>query len=178
MRVLIMAATTSPVPTTTGSPSTEAAMRAHLEPIAMESGNCWILPPEPRSVAWARRLTRTVLTEGGAMPPIVDDAMLIVSELVTNALAHAVPPVTFRLIPTPRGMRGEIIDHGPLTMVVPGQAGCAATCGRGLSLVDTLADRWGVDLAPERGCKTVWFEIATSLQGTAVPQPLPAGVRP
>ncbi|UBU14908.1 ATP-binding protein [Nonomuraea gerenzanensis] len=131
-------------------------MQAHLEP-----GTCWILPPESRSVARARRLTRATLTASGAQPSSIDDALLVVSELVTNALAHAAPPVAFRLVPTPEGVRGEVIDHGRPTSLAPGRAGHAATGGRGLRLVEELTDRWGVDLAPGRGRKTVWFEITT-----------------
>ncbi|PZG18241.1 ATP-binding protein [Nonomuraea aridisoli] len=120
---------------------------------------CWILPAEPRSVALARRLTRTTLAAWGVTPPTIDDATLVVSELVTNAISHALPPVTFSLGRTPGGLRGEITDRGPHTTLAPRSSGSLAACGRGLNLVDDLTDQWDVGWSPECGRKTVWFEM-------------------
>ncbi|MFI7612028.1 ATP-binding protein [Nonomuraea terrae] len=136
-------------------------MSAHPACTPSQLDQCWILPSEPRSVALARRLTRTTLAEWHVMPATIDDATLVVSELVTNALSHALPPVTFSLGRTPGGLRGEITDHGPLTTLAPLPGGSLAACGRGLKMVDDLTDRWDVDRSPGCGRKTVWFEMAT-----------------
>ncbi|GAA4907440.1 anti-sigma regulatory factor (Ser/Thr protein kinase) [Nonomuraea thailandensis] len=121
------------------------------------------LPPEARSVAYARRLTRATLAGWGVTPETIDDATLVVSELVTNAVTHARPPITLSLTRKPGGLRAEITDHGALAPLVPRRAGEAATGGRGLGLVDELADRWNVEVNGERGCKTVWFEMEAGL---------------
>ncbi|GAA2821359.1 ATP-binding protein [Nonomuraea rubra] len=121
------------------------------------------LPPEPRSVAYARRLTRATLAEWGVPPETIDDATLAVSELVTNAVVHARSPITFRLTRRPGGLRAEITDHGALVPPVPRRAGATATGGRGLALVGELADRWDVEVNGEAGRKTVWFEMETAL---------------
>jgi anti-sigma regulatory factor (Ser/Thr protein kinase) len=106
-------------------------------------------PREAR--ARVRRLHR-VFGPGG-----VDDATLLVSELVTNAVKYGPEHEAIKLIISTAGERTRITVHdlglGPLpemrdeTDPAPG--------GHGLRLVDTLADRWGV----ERGSTRVWFEL-------------------
>ncbi|MFD0473641.1 ATP-binding protein [Nonomuraea thailandensis] len=80
------------------------------------------LPPEARSVAYARRLTRATLAGWGVTPETIDDATLVVSELVTNAVTHARPPITLSLTRKPGGLRAEITDHGALAPLVPRRA--------------------------------------------------------
>jgi anti-sigma regulatory factor (Ser/Thr protein kinase) len=84
-------------------------------------------------------------------------AAVVVSELVTNAVVHARPPVEIRACVTGSALHVEVTDQSsspPRTIRRhnhdPG--------GLGLSLVDALADRWGYEMGPGN-VKTVWFEI-------------------
>lgn len=123
----------------------------------------WVLPTEPQSVALARSLARTTLGGWSLNPDRVDDVLLIVSELVTNALVHARPTVAFALLQLPGGLRGEVSDHGPLASLIPCHVDHAATSGRGLRLVGEVSDKWGVDWDLDKGVKTVWFEVTVSV---------------
>ncbi|OEU86365.1 hypothetical protein DB35_12530 [Streptomyces abyssalis] len=116
------------------------------------------LPNRPESARRARRLARTVLESHWSLPePVTDDAVLLVSELVGNAVRHTGALVFGLRMMRRRGwIRVEVRDPSrglPCLLPVHGMD----TSGRGLFLVDTLSDRWGVDLLP-RG-KTTWFEM-------------------
>lgn len=118
---------------------------------------------ERRSVPAAREFTARALADWRATYR-ADDVLLCVSELATNALVHGVPPGRgFRLHLYLEGcgdlLRVEVHDSGPgLSRVREAQAGAEDDGGRGLLLVSTLADKWGVD---ERDPgKTVWCELS------------------
>jgi anti-sigma regulatory factor (Ser/Thr protein kinase) len=95
-----------------------------------------------------------------------DDVLLCVSELVTNALLHGVPPgrgFLLRLLPHADGVRVEVHDSGDGVPTVPLAPGGPEENegGRGLLLVTELADKWGVgERAPG---ETVWFECVLQL---------------
>lgn len=93
----------------------------------------------------------------------LDPARLIVAELAANAVLHGrVPGRSFRLAlaVTAQGvLRIEVTDtRGDVLARREGNGVRAAESGYGLSLVDELADRWGVRTGPAP-CKTVWAEI-------------------
>jgi anti-sigma regulatory factor (Ser/Thr protein kinase) len=91
----------------------------------------------------------------------VEAVQLVVSELVTNALRHAPesPSVTLELSMTRDGVRVMVSDHSPREPQLR-EAPWSAESGRGVELVDALADRWGTE--PRRlGGKTVWCELRT-----------------
>jgi anti-sigma regulatory factor (Ser/Thr protein kinase) len=81
---------------------------------------------------------------------------LLTSELVSNAVRHVGSPVVLRAIRDDDWVRVEVDDTSD-ALPVMGQPRPLDRGGRGMVLVDTLADRWGTDLHP--GGKTVWFEI-------------------
>ena len=87
---------------------------------------------------------------------LVDDAVLLVSELVTNAVVHGRSDVALRLWRTGSGVRVEIADRHP-GAVLPRRPDPEALGGRGLYLVETLAQDWGV--RPAKPGKAVWFEL-------------------
>jgi anti-sigma regulatory factor (Ser/Thr protein kinase) len=87
-----------------------------------------------------------------------EDIVLVVSELVTNAILHGGAAEQLRLRRTPRRVVIEVFDHGP-RMPHPRAADLKAESGRGLHLVARLADRWGA--RPVRGGKAVWCEFDT-----------------
>jgi len=119
----------------------------------------WELPAMPRSVRAARHGVRELVALGGTNEELIDVAELLTSELVTNAVRH-----------TASGQVGVrvLVDAGHVTVEVRDEQVCglpehpvqprdADEGGRGLLLVDRLADRWGV--APGDGHKTVWFRL-------------------
>ncbi|MGI5456840.1 ATP-binding protein [Streptomyces sp. CA-249302] len=111
-----------------------------------------------RSVPAARDFTRGSLEHWDLVDwPRTDDLLLCVSELVTNAVLHGVPPgrgLLLRLKYDGELVRTEVHDSGS---GVPGIADVADEGGRGLLLVAALADKWGVG---ERDPgKLVWAEF-------------------
>ncbi|MEU1280964.1 ATP-binding protein [Streptomyces sp. NPDC005805] len=116
------------------------------------------LPSLPESARIARRLTQHVVLRQWALPAqTCEYAVLLVSELVGNAVRHTGARVFGLKMLRRRGwIRVEVNDPSRgLPCLMPVQE--TDISGRGLFLVDTLSDRWGVDLLP-RG-KTTWFEM-------------------
>ncbi|MDI9885155.1 ATP-binding protein [Streptomyces sp. HNM0645] len=116
------------------------------------------LPSRPQSAATARRLTQWgVLHQWALSPQTAEHAILLVSELVGNAVRHTGARVFgLRMLRRRGWIRIEVRDPSRgLPCLLPVHE--LDTSGRGLFLVDKLSDRWGVDLLP-RG-KTTWFEM-------------------
>lgn len=118
--------------------------------------------PLPGAVPCARLHAVHVLHEWG-LRALANDAAVVVSELMTNALdASNVlperPPITLRLLADEKSLLIEAWDHSPLD-VEPGQAGTDAECGRGLVVVAALSTRWGSERTGYRR-KVVWAELA------------------
>ncbi|MDG9718831.1 ATP-binding protein [Streptomyces sp. DH24] len=116
------------------------------------------LPSLPESAATARRLAQVVvLRHWGLTPRLAEGVVLLVSELVGNAVRHTGARVfVLRMKRRPGWVRFEVRDPSRgLPCLMPVQE--MDISGRGLFLVDKLSDRWGVDLLP-RG-KTTWFEM-------------------
>jgi len=115
------------------------------------------LPPVWASAAVARRFVASELTS--ASPELVEDAVLLVDELVANALLHAGTPIDVTLRHESGGVRIEVADRTNV-LPTPRVPDRDATGGRGLQLVDRLADGgWGVD--PCGAGKSVWFALRT-----------------
>jgi PAS domain S-box-containing protein len=97
---------------------------------------------------------------------VVDDAVVAVSELVTNALVHAGTEIAVQICVDERGLLVEVHDGNPQVPVVRRHAREAGT-GRGLHMVDGLADEWGVY---HRGDgKVVWFRIGRAGDESSAP---------
>lgn len=111
------------------------------------------LAPSTDSVPVARRFVRAELADS---PADVDTAVLLVSELVTNAVLHARSPLTLVVQASDVVVRIAVRDGSPVPPRMHGFSTMSAT-GRGLRLLDRLARAWGVD--PETEGKTIWFEI-------------------
>ncbi len=116
-----------------------------------------VLAPLPRSVALARNAVRRLLEPGFRVPPeVVEDVLLLVSELVTNVVLHARTTVRVSACIDPGRIRVSVGDDDPHHAPRRSGLGMEGTSGRGLRLVDLLASRWGIDLRDES--KVVWFE--------------------
>ncbi|MEU6403083.1 ATP-binding protein [Streptomyces sp. NPDC046985] len=119
--------------------------------------------PDPAEVARARRWARARLAVSAvaADESLSETLVLLVSELVTNAVVHTGRPAVLRLsLPGSAAdeavVRLEVADASARAPV-PRCAGDEATGGRGLALVDGLADRWG--WSTEGGGKSIWCEL-------------------
>ncbi|MCI3246223.1 SpoIIE family protein phosphatase [Streptomyces spinosisporus] len=117
--------------------------------------------PVGRSVATARSFVRDTL-QGWGFADIVDDAVVLTSELVTNAVVHAGTSADVLCLRSDEGVRIEVADRypereiplqgSPVNMGSPDREG-----GRGLQLCAALAGRWGVEYTPTH--KQVWFQL-------------------
>jgi serine/threonine-protein kinase RsbW len=111
---------------------------------------------EPSAPGAARRLVVNALRERGHGETMLDDIAIVVSELATNAVLHARSPFSIAATERDFVVRLSVHDHGEGSPRVPDR-GPAATSGRGLMLVDQLANRWGVDA--NLAGKIVWAEL-------------------
>ncbi|MEV7025259.1 ATP-binding protein [Kitasatospora sp. NPDC093558] len=127
---------------------------------------------DPAEVGRARRWVRSRLLNHGVDPdaPMAETVVLVVSELVTNAVVHTGCPAVLRLClpvdaavpagaPVPAApLRVEVADASQVAPA-PRHAGADAdaTNGRGLELVELLCERWG--WYPDGSGKRVWCEI-------------------
>jgi anti-sigma regulatory factor (Ser/Thr protein kinase) len=112
------------------------------------------LPFTPESAAIARRQLVEWLAAIEDRRERLDDARLLVSELVGNAVRHARPLAdgTMRVAWTagPSGIDIAVTDGGALTTPERVDAGVSDLAGRGLSIGETLADRWWVESTRSR----------------------------
>jgi anti-sigma regulatory factor (Ser/Thr protein kinase) len=113
---------------------------------------------EPASASLARAFVSSRLLRAG-VPQLEDDVLLVVSELVTNAITHARTPVTVTLERSGPCVVLTVCDLSPSVPVMR-TADAMAGGGRGLMIVDVLSGDWGVKVSPS-GSKTVWaaFEV-------------------
>ena len=117
-------------------------------------------PPEGRSVAAARAFVRVTLTEWDA-GEVVDDAVLLASELVTNAIVHAGTAAEVTCLRDAQGVRIDVTDRYPKRELPAPSMGSDLEDegGRGLFLSASLASAWGVEYTAHE--KHVWMLRAT-----------------
>lgn len=113
-------------------------------------------------VPWARHELLALL-EHHDRTPDPDCVGLVVTELLTNALVHGGEPVAVHATTSGDVLRIEVHDssHGTPHARTPGPEDPS---GRGLMLVEGLADRWGVERSAQG--KVVWAELATQPQAS------------
>jgi anti-sigma regulatory factor (Ser/Thr protein kinase) len=114
----------------------------------------FVLPASASSARMARELVRGALA--GFETQVVEVAELLVSELVTNAIAHAHSAPVMRIDVTGDAVRVVVQDSAPGPVEVT-DASHDAPGGRGLLLVDSLSASWG--WAPTAEGKRVWFTL-------------------
>lgn len=117
---------------------------------------------EPEEVAALRRIMRLHLRLWG-LHDVADSAQLCMSELVSNVIAHVGhgTPATLAVSMTGTYLRIEVHDSDTHALPTLIETVADSESGRGMVLVDALADRWGVQLRADR--KVTWCELATGL---------------
>ncbi|MFJ5643995.1 SpoIIE family protein phosphatase [Streptomyces sp. NPDC093223] len=116
----------------------------------------WRLPARRDAPARARAHVRALLLRWGTRDGTRDNAVLLTSELVTNAVRFATGPVTVRLIRSGHGLLVEVGDTGNGRPRLS-RGGLFDDAGRGLHVVHKLTTRWGVRWT-DAG-KVVWAEV-------------------
>ncbi len=119
------------------------------------------LPHDLSAPSQARAQVRQTLRQWG-LTEVLDDAELVVSELVANAVRHAATPVVLTLAHRHGHLMIAVQDAAPDRLPEPRSAGDEDAGGRGMLLVDRLAQRWGCCSAQD--AKVVWAELALTTQ--------------
>ena len=123
------------------------------------------LPAGPGAAAAARAQVRDTVGAWN-LPVDLDDAVLLTSELVTNAVLHGTGHIMLSVRAVGPGLRVEVHDASPvLPPARPAGSPGEAVSGRGLSLVAALAADWGAYRCP--GGKAVYFTLAPTAAGQA-----------
>ncbi|WP_438947911.1 ATP-binding protein [Streptomyces durbertensis] len=131
------------------------------------------VPYGPMGVGLARRRMREELRAGGAPDGMVDDAVLILSELLSNSCRHASPlsPGDSVLAHWRRSSDGRlriaVTDGGGPTRPSPAKPSVTSHGGRGLSIITTLAQEWGVEDNGESEV-TVWAVVGPQAQQPSI----------
>lgn len=107
------------------------------------------------AAAAARALVRQRLRDWD-LEHLQDAAVLLTSELVTNVLLHTTGLPTLAVDRIPHGVRVSVADTSPV-LPAPRRHSTEATTGRGVHLLEQLADDWGCQRRP--GGKAVWFTV-------------------
>ena len=127
-----------------------------------------VLPPALSSVGTGRRFVQRLLTQWH-LDHLADVAVLLASEALTNAVVHAATSVRLE-VRQDRELEVRVTDYSSAPVLSPVSAlglqslmtdpDLEAESGRGLMLIASLAERWGV--TPQDAGKTVWFSWTLS----------------
>ncbi len=136
------------------------------DPGEVRASSVVFLPHAPSSVSVVRRRLCAELAASGAYDELADDATVILSELISNALRHA-RPLASGEIRVAWSWQGDVIrlavsDGGAMTEPRRARATLSSLGGRGLGIVESLSDGWGV-LHEDTGT-TVWAVLQSRAQ--------------
>jgi anti-sigma regulatory factor (Ser/Thr protein kinase) len=129
---------------------------------AMRTAASGVFVPSPEAVGATRRLVAGAVTDWssaqGVAPDqlLLDDACLVASEMAANAVTHAHSAFEVTVTCSDGSVRVAVSDTA-LGTAEAHEAELMDVCGRGLAIVDDVADRWGCDHVP--GGKVVWAEL-------------------
>ena len=138
-----------------------AAPRAEVEHV-------FPLPHAADAMSAVRRRIRTILADWDLAADTAEDVLLVASELLTNAIVHALPPATLKLSRGPldryAAVRVEVTDMGPACPAgLPAPPPDPDEHGRGLTIVTALATRSGVCV--HSGGTSRWAELRLTRKG-------------
>ena len=137
-------------------PLPAAPPRPLWTPTAPENSTLLVLEPAPTAVRAARAHVRNRCHAAGVDEDTVDNAVLLVSETVTNALIHGRSEARLLVVATPTLVHVEVGDDNA-RHPVRAERNDAALDGRGLDILEILASAWGV--RDDEAGKVVWFEV-------------------
>lgn len=124
-------------------PVSTSSLRTGRAPVTLR------VPFAASSVAVARQRLKTWLVEAGVGREVVDDARVVISELVGNSVRHAQPlpdgDIVVSWALNDRGLQISVTDGGSGTRPRKVNASSSALAGRGMAIVETLADSWWAD---------------------------------
>ncbi|MFI8519464.1 ATP-binding protein [Streptomyces sp. NPDC085481] len=143
------------------------------EELATTGSLLYELTDGPGVVTECRDVTRRALREwfgdaGGPEQEAAEDALLLVSEVVTNAYTHGGVPYELRLDRREGALWVQVSDTSPVRPRPHGRHHANRPSGHGLYLLQRLAARWG-SVPRGRAGKTVWFEVRVRPEGPARP---------
>jgi anti-sigma regulatory factor (Ser/Thr protein kinase) len=125
-----------------------------IETLDRSNAACWELPDDLSVTGETRHKVTDILTTWG-VGDLMDDVILVVGELLANAVTYGEPPIRLALSSRSDELRVQVTDHGtdqPREL----DLGIDATHGRGLAIVAALAGDHGVTRPPDGPGKTVW----------------------
>ncbi|MFB7575102.1 ATP-binding protein [Streptomyces sp. NPDC056165] len=134
----------------------------HRSPTALPQDIEFRFPRDARSVGRARVLLREQATSWKLPEEVTETAVLLLSELMTNAYRHAKAPgreIRARCVLSEEGRLRISVTDANDTLPTPREASPEDESGRGLTLVETLANDWGAEPRPGGIGKAVWFEL-------------------
>nr|BFD84520.1 hypothetical protein StreXyl84_39210 [Streptomyces sp. Xyl84] len=153
---------------TTPSPSTTPRRSPGALPRDIE----WRMPRHARSVGRARTYLREQMASWKVPQEVTETAVLLLSELMTNAYRHArTAPgreIWARCVLDDTGRLRVTVTDANESLPVPREASWEDESGRGLALVAELADDWGAEPRPGGIGKTVWFELDAATEAGAL----------
>ncbi|WP_137991061.1 ATP-binding protein [Streptomyces vilmorinianum] len=138
-------------------------------------GRRFALGAGPGVVGECRDLARQALRDwfgpavdaGGAVATAVDDVLLLVSEVVTNAYTHGGTPYELRIDHTDTRLWVQVSDTSPVRPRPHGPHRASRSSGHGLYLLERLSAAWGS--VPRGEGKAVWFEVVVAPAGARAP---------
>ena len=125
-----------------------SSLRAGRAPVTLR------VPFAASSVSVARQKLKTWLNEAGVEGDVVEDARVVISELVANSVRHAQPLPDGEILVSwkmaRQGLQISVTDGGSGTRPRKVNAPSSALAGRGMAIVETLAETWWSDKTRSR----------------------------
>jgi hypothetical protein len=167
-RALRVGGVTSAVPLVADADAARAALDRRPVRVRRSAG----MPAAPASLAWARSTVRHACADWELEPEVRDAAVLVATELVTNAVVHAGTPSVLSIGLDGSGLHVAVRDEARGSVATTPTAGIDG--GHGLRVVAGLSRCWGVD--EHRDGKTVWAVLG--LRSPSGPPPCGGSRRP
>ncbi len=118
------------------------------------------LSADPRSIRVARGFLASIARDLDLPNDTVSVAELALSEIVTNAVIHGLPPIVLQVDASPSGLEVSVTDASPAQPRAE-ETRLDATGGRGLAIVAAVAGAWGCEPDPAGPGKRIWFSVSS-----------------
>jgi anti-sigma regulatory factor (Ser/Thr protein kinase) len=118
------------------------------------------LTADPRSIRMARGFLASIARDLDLPTDTISVAELALSEIVTNAVVHGLPPIVLHVDATTSRLEVSVCDASPAQPRAD-QTRLDATGGRGLAIVAAVAGAWGCESDPTGPGKRLWFSVSS-----------------